>query len=300
MKPIAQLIFLGICLTVTDRMHAQPLMEIPFGTTPVIDGIISQDEWSDADTLSIAILNQTKTVTVLCKHDGNNLHLAYLGNLESVNARFPEVLLDVNNDKSATWLQDDWWFHVSATDCEYQGQYGNFDSCQLVRPNWTAVPNMTPGAPLTDTIEVQIPFTTINLDTSTSDTIGISFLVTNTFSAFEHWPASANRNNPSTWANAVFAAQTTGISQAESLWPSFTIFPNPSQGRFRLVFENEFIAETEIRIVNAWGQTVFTEKINARERHVERIFDLLAGPGIYWLQLKSGNHTASQTVIVAE
>src|SRR5688572_2663346 len=101
---------------------------IPEGTTPVMDGAVNSGEWSDADSVTINI-SASVECKVLFKHDCSNLYLAYLDNLESMAALFPEVLIDVNNSKSASWEADDWWFHVSATDCYYQGAYAVYSNC---------------------------------------------------------------------------------------------------------------------------------------------------------------------------
>jgi hypothetical protein len=193
--------FVISCILIEDA-QSQESLNIPYGTSPTINGIVSTNEWSDATEAKI-IQGSGAEVNVRVKHDGQSLYFIYQGNLEST-ARFPEILLDINNEKSADWDANDWWFHASATDCEYQGEQA-------------AAPNMKSGGEMTDTIEIAIPFALIGLQAVTlPTTIGLSLEVTNTFSAWEFWPATASIDAPSTWGNAVLEAPAASVSRSSS------------------------------------------------------------------------------------
>lgn len=207
----------------------QSTLLIPYAATPVIDGSVAPGEWENAAAVEVPILNGSKKVAVRLMHDSARLHIAFWGPLESANIRFPEVLIDVEHNKSAAWLPDDWWFHVSASDCEHQGQYGIYDSCAAERPNWTARNNFSPGLPKTDTVEIQIPFALPGIDLQQTDSIGIAFVATNTASAWDMWPAGANRLSPATWGNAVFGEA--GVSGVVYAGEALRIFPNPVHDR---------------------------------------------------------------------
>jgi len=226
----------------SSLLFSQPAtLCIPYGTPAVIDGSISNGEWSDADSVQI-VINNLKKVTVKIKHDSTSLYLVYLNHLES-SMRFPEILLDINNDKSNGWQNDDWWFHVSATDCESTGMPGNYSNCLVVQQNWEAVPNMASGLPNTDTIEIKIPFIKTGIDLTVHDTIGIAFDVTNTVNAWNYWPAGANINTPSTWAQAVFCLTVTGLPTVTERTETI-LFPNPSSGHFKIKSSVNAIAFT--------------------------------------------------------
>ena len=232
---------------------------IPYSTPAVIDGVISSGEWTGADSVQIMI-NNFKKVTVLIKHDSTALYFAYLNHLES-SMRFPEILLDINNDKSNTWQNDDWWFHVSATDCESNGMPANYSNCLVVQQNWEAVPNMVSGLPNTDTIEIKIPFFKAGIDLTVHDTIGIAFDVTNTVNAWNYWPAGANINTPSTWAQAVFCLAVTGLSPATERKETI-LFPNPSSGYFKL---QSSVSAREITLMGTDGYEYKTNRLSGDE-----------------------------------
>ncbi|TAH41608.1 MAG: T9SS type A sorting domain-containing protein [Bacteroidetes bacterium] len=213
-------------LIISTHGNAQPII-IKEASSVNVDGIISAGEWADADSIQIDISASAK-VTILFKHDGTNFNFAFLNNLESSNIRFPEILLDVNNDKSASWMSDDWWFHVSATDCESNTAPNDYSNCLLVQPGWLGVNNFNSGPPLTDTVEIQIPFTKIDFLSQSTDTIGISFDVTNTFNAWNFWPSSGvNSSNPSTWGTAIVEFIASSTMEIQSTTVVLKISPNP-------------------------------------------------------------------------
>lgn len=195
-----------------------------------MDGIITAGEWSGAGE-EIITLSASAEVKILYLHSDTALCFAYLGHLESA-MRFPEIYIDPDNSKSAAWEGDDWWFHVSATDCESQGAPSVYTHCNLIQPGWQGVPNISPGNPLTDTVEICIPFSKIGNGLSPGDTIGISFAVTNTFNAWNYWPAGAGINSPATWGSAVICSG--GLGTLPTGYDPAGVYPNPCRDYFHI------------------------------------------------------------------
>jgi len=176
------------------------LLEIPLGTSPLIDGIINAGEWSDAATREFAIDGHV-AITVMIKHDGTNLLAAYYYLFEQEeNLCFPELLIDAGNDKTEDWLNDDWWFHVSATDCEAHGTYDVWNDCSVVQPDWQGVPNFKSSQPL-DTFEVAIRL--VKIGVAPGDTIGLAFRAEYVPYIYGYWPTAAMAESPATWAVAI-------------------------------------------------------------------------------------------------
>lgn len=167
------------------------------------DGIIETSEWASADSVLIEISGSTP-VTVKYKHDGTNLLFAFINLPGGMNTGFPEINIDVKNDKTENWSSDDYWFHVSATDCFAIGKPSDYANCKTVQPNWLAAPNFENGKPFPKAVEIQIPFSTLNfaLDNK-GKAIGICFDVSNTATYWEHWPAKATYKKPASWATAI-------------------------------------------------------------------------------------------------
>ncbi len=289
--------FLPVAFTVLAfqfSLFAQSTISIPQSSSATIDGKISAGEWDNCDSIEISFSG--RKVKVLFKHDGANLYLAYRGSLQSANVRFPEVLLDINNDKSPGWMVDDWWFHVSATDCDYQGQYGNYDSCAAVRPNWTAVPNFTMGGKITDTVEVKIPFHTVGLDLNVSDSIGLAFNVTNTLNQWNYWPTSADKDVPLTWGTAFF--QRLNFSTAENSVPAtVSIYPNPNNGNFTLI-ASELLSIDAIRIYDLTGRLIHDSYINEVNENGQFQIESHLPSGTYYIAVQSGNQNYLSKLIM--
>lgn len=215
-------VILFLLLTGILGLRAQTLVTVPLQTAPAVDGIYLPGEWSGAVSLHVPTTSG-KAVDVMLQHDGSQLYLVFMGPMESASVWFPELLFDPLHDASASWQADDWWFHVSATDCENQGAYGVYSNCLTVQPDWKGVPNITSGGSVTDTVEVAIPFSKLGM--VGPDSIGFALSFTNTASVWKMWPASANRNNPSTWGTMVLEPTATAVP--EPVKKQFSVYPNP-------------------------------------------------------------------------
>ncbi len=226
----------------------------PLDNTQVsIDGALQNAEWEYARKAVIPT-NVPDSITVLYKHDNTAMYFAFAGKLESANALFPEILMDAANAGGASWSNGQWWLHVSATDCEHNGAYGVYDDCKLIQPGWEAGPNFTAGAPATDTVEIRIPFAKVGFNTATMDTMGIAFVATNTANVFELFPATANRNQPATWAKATFSKIPADVSATEDK-KRVVVYPNPVTDD---VFIEGLEGEGEIVITDLFGRTILS------------------------------------------
>lgn len=174
---------------------------IPLGKKITVDGVVNSTEWDDAQKIEINMSGHP-AVEVLLKHDGTNVLIFFnLHNPDANNVVFPEIVFDPNNDKSNTWMNDDWWFHVSATDCESKGNHGSYSNCELEQPDWEAVPNFEIGVPSNvSEIEVSIPFSKVGIVQSKN--FGFAIHITDLNTRWKLWPATANLSKPSLWSNA--------------------------------------------------------------------------------------------------
>lgn len=244
---------------------------IPYDTAPVtVDGRMSTNEWNKAASVAI-IVSGTDSVQVYYKHDMAAMYFAFTGKLESANALFPEVLFDPQLAKGNSWVNGQWWFHVSATDCDNNGGYGVYSNCKLVQPDWQGANNFAAGAPYTDTVEMKIPFSKIGFNPSSQNDMGIAFLVTNTATIYKLWPSAADKSVPSTWSHATISKVPAGVKDATA--GMVKVYPNPA---------NTFLTVegsakgTEIRITDISGKTVLQQSYTGQPVNIQSIV-----PGIY-------------------
>lgn len=210
-------------------------ISVPFElSTVTIDGQVNASEWQHADSVKVG-LSPTDTVTVFFKHDMQNIYFAFCGPLESysLSALYPEVLFDPQLTKSNSWQSGQWWFHVSATDCEHEGAYGINTNCQAVQPGWEGAPNQIPGPPDTDSIEMKIPYSKIGFNAVTQYDMGMAFVLTNTNNLFYMWPPTADKDVPSTWSDTKIIKFPVGTQNVDAGKRS-SVYPNPATDELRI------------------------------------------------------------------
>lgn len=179
------------------------LISIKQGTAPIINGVISPGEWDDANTVQINV-ELGWTVQVYYKRDESNIYVAFENLTHDTRVRYPEVLLDMNNDKTVSWKSDDLWFHVSYNICEGAGQYDVWASCTRTKSDWAA--NIFPLTHQPGTVEMKISYAKLGLDSITDKTIGIAFDVNDgNSSRYSLFPSTASIGSPSSWGTAVLA-----------------------------------------------------------------------------------------------
>jgi hypothetical protein len=183
---------------------------IPFGVAPVIDGAFDAAEWSDAAKLELFTDAGAVHARVHLMHDGERVYIAF-EYVENAGGELviPEILVDPDNGKAATWQADDWWFHVSAQDCDAQGAYDDYSRshCGITRAQWAGLPNFAPdpySVPL-PAIEIAIPFSM--LPASAGPAFGLCLTVSAWPSETRgYWPADADIRSPATWGEAILVA----------------------------------------------------------------------------------------------
>jgi hypothetical protein len=166
-----------------------------------VDGIISPNEWTDADSLFIKI-DTNWVSTVYFKYDSSHVLFAFI-NLETVSGKphAANLFIDKSNNKSAKWDSDDLWLHASYSDCEAIGNYYVWSSCTKTdKPDWIA--NNLPFKNGNDNIEMQINFSKFDLKTF-PDTLGFGISIGYNEEK-NYWPRIADSDKPSTWGYLVF------------------------------------------------------------------------------------------------
>jgi len=188
---------------------AAPL-EIPLGSAPEIDGILEREEWGDATTIDFTANDGAIEIRVYLLHDGEQVYVAfdYVAN-RNAELIIPEVLIDADNGNTEGWAGDDWWFHVSAQNCEARGTYEDYGRCGLTRPLWRARPNFapSPNSVAIPAVEIRIPLEMVGI--SPGALFGLSLTVNAWPSDTRaYWPVGASIENPATWGEAILSETT--------------------------------------------------------------------------------------------
>lgn len=268
--------------------------EIPCGFTPNINGTIQPDEWLPANYVPLTVGQNITMIGMM--HDDTSLYFLFSGHLES-NIRFPEIYIDVDNSKDSTWQADDWWFHVSATDCENMGAPDVFSNCQLIQPDWVGVNNIISGdASVTDTVEIAIPFSKIGYSYGSGDPMGIAFGFYNIVSTIDIYPQGGDPLVPATWLTVSVLPCNAGILEKEESF--FTVFPNPAKDEFTLQFSEDVMAH-ELMIYSIDGNKVATIALNGSSVQTVRLPASVL-PGIYMLQVDNNEKSFRSRLVIGQ
>ncbi len=108
---------------------------------------------------------------------------------------------------------------------------------------------------------------------------------------------SCNVGNVSNWAGPLSIKTIIGID--ELLERSFRIYPNPSEGAFKLEFSSSLGEDMEIRITNMMGQIVLEDEIESFSRSYRKRLEMGAyRSGVYLLQLITEKATVNRRIIL--
>ena len=210
-------------LLFTSALYAQPLVSVPESQNITIDGIYNSSEWQKAH--SFFLVHGNDSTYFRLAYDSQGIYILAAGELETY-PLFPEPLLSPKHSTSSNWTPgSDWFFHVSATDCESNQMYGDFNNCRLTQSGWVGAPNFLPGPPSSDTVEIFISFNKIGYNYGSGDTLGFAMILSNTFNQWHTWPGNSDGNTPSTWARLVLEQN---IGLKENSLNRLSVFPNPA------------------------------------------------------------------------
>jgi len=177
-----------------------PHIDVTYGSTPVIDGVISPGEYTDADTLTFT--TSGGTCVVYYKHNGNNAYFAFgVPNKDFESG--VQVFVDTDYNDGTLPQTDDYRFTISRRSGanEYGENQGTGTSWGPWLPpsGWTGAHQDLAS---TWNAEFSLPYTKLGITAGVPKTIGISFFNVWTSTGDYHWPGDANWINPSTWGAA--------------------------------------------------------------------------------------------------
>ncbi|MBI1837804.1 MAG: T9SS type A sorting domain-containing protein [Flavobacteriia bacterium] len=100
-------------------------------------------------------------------------------------------------------------------------------------------------------------------------------------------------------ASVVTAVTTVGINEVTNTGTHFTLYPNPSNGVFSLVFTSTEIMKYTVKLQNALGQIIYEEKLDKFNGTFIKDFDITQyGSGEYFLIITNDKKQKFEKVIV--
>ena len=118
--------------------------------------------------------------------------------------------------------------------------------------------------------------------------------------AQDAWTSDA-KNNASYYLALGGADRTGGIYKSLASVEEdggVTVLPNPNNGVFAFSFTNTTPMDINVEIINALGQSVFTDAVTGFEGAYRKEMDLTSqSNGVYYLRLKRGGNTTTHKIV---
>lgn len=174
--------------------------KVQIGKSIIFDGIVENNEWDDALIFTFK-QNEFLNAQAFIKHDNQNLLILYLYNNQKDSTYYlPEFFIDTKLNKSKTWKEDDYWFHVSAQDCYSIGKREDYSKCSTDDQIWKAKPNYPFGNEFKkiDAFEISVPFRLLNI--KSGQRFGICFSIAIYPEEMRiNYPNNSHEDIPETW-----------------------------------------------------------------------------------------------------
>mgnify|MGYP006282890201 CR=1 FL=1 len=106
-----------------------------------------------------------------------------------------------------------------------------------------------------------------------------------------YWVTVTDENGCSA-TDSIFVREVVGIFSGEAT-PGFYIYPNPTMGACRIVFEDPARASGNLEIINVLGKVVYSRQIKSDDAHSMDLDLNALKPGVYVIRLIRGNRSAA-------
>ncbi|MCK5820379.1 MAG: T9SS type A sorting domain-containing protein [Bacteroidales bacterium] len=104
-------------------------------------------------------------------------------------------------------------------------------------------------------------------------------------------------NADSSWVDFCVVPGSSGIDQHEKAELSFRVYPNPSNGKFKLILAGMAIPDGEVTVIDITGRQLFSTSLQRGQKILT--IDLSdSDVGIYFVRLKTNNSLQTQRIIV--
>ncbi len=178
--------------------HSGDTLDVPYGTRPVIDGLVSAGEWDDADTVMLSGLPDG-SVTIFYKENPDTLYMALsvpditYYDVDNITLHFDSLhnagIAPQIDDFGCGTHRGDMWveFVGNGTGWVIQTPSGWYGAITTNVNNWTA--------------EFAISYSKMGIIPNSSKTLGFCAQIGDVGNGVVRWPSSAQNNVPNTWGD---------------------------------------------------------------------------------------------------
>ena len=109
---------------------------------------------------------------------------------------------------------------------------------------------------------------------------------------------SGYENDGVAFDNIYISDDPTGIDQVETGLSDIQIYPNPNEGKFRLVYNGERDIDLKLQLINIQGQVILSEQIKAGHRFNKEFELEYLSAGIYYFRLMNREGVVVKKMVV--
>lgn len=298
MKEDAKLLFTIVALVLlTGKMpaHSGDTVDVKYGTTPVINGTLSNGEWDDADTVTFTTANGE--VTAYFKQDAASFFVGL--DIPDTDPDFDDsgVAIDLSHDGGPT--SEDLFLELSRNGDkrERHGTDPYYNDYQTPTGWEAAYSTSSTGWQ----VEYDISFEKIEITSGTPKTLGVAFHTLDGFTAGEvDWPPTVNILDPDTYAD-MLSSDNWGIpNMVEELDPlsNNVLFSIcfPSTIRYLL----PAASHVKLTIYDATGREVaaLVDRYQTSGNHSITWDAEGASHGVYFVSIQSEEYSQTQKLLL--
>ena len=190
-------VFLGQGFIIAQHLQLKSIDIIP-----IIDGVLDENEWVDAQEIKLQRTSDWM-INVYVKYDSQYLYVAFLNLSKPQLARLNAEILIQTQVKDNKWDENCFWFHSSYSNCYSQGVYYNWEHCSENSQGWKA--NIYPFKNGNNNMEFKISFSKLQMETPTMGMkLRVAFKLSSADENHTYWPHKASIKDPDSWGALIF------------------------------------------------------------------------------------------------
>jgi hypothetical protein len=212
-------------------------VDVPLGSKPSFDGVLSPGEWSDA--VFITPHTSTRNDTVWFKYNLDTLYAGFKG-ADSFAGNQQQLYFDKNYDRATLPIEDDYRLRTFIGGGIEENIGAGYGWVGSTVSGWNATGTATSGGWCT---EWKIALSKLDILPGTADSVGMAAVIYSFApgAGGNYWPVDFNWENPSTW----------GMMKSSQKWGVAAIATNENQHDFGYINPDDSLSWTSLYIKNA-------------------------------------------------
>jgi len=253
------------CVFTGTGAEPAAVVDVPFGSKPAFDGVLSAGEWSDA-----VFITPHKTAlndTIWFKYNIDTLYVGFKGS-DSVANNQQQLYFDNDYDRATLPISDDHRLRIQIDGYKDEGIGDGSGWIGASINGWDVIGTTAPGKWFS---EWKLAFSKLSITPGQPDSLGMSSLVYSFASGGNSWPSTFGWENPSTW----------GMMKSSQNWGIAGIAVNENQHDFGYIKPDDSLSWASLYIKNtgSLGLAIDSLRFVSSYFRTDQLSDSLLAPG---------------------